>query len=233
MKRFKTLLLCLLLTHVSLAQEGRGPFEFDIKKISDDIYIAQRPEPLRAPVEGNVTIIINEKDVVVIEATGSPEGGRNIIREIKKLTDKPVSLLINTHGHGDHTLGNEAFVEAYPGVEIISHSETRNYMTATEGGITYVHNMVANPQRGVDNMTREIDRLTKAAAPGYEQLVEHLKRYRDHDLPKRVEAYSKVKIIPATTTVDDSLTIYRGNREIQIFHPGHGDTKGDLWVYLP
>ena len=61
------------------AQKNDSPFEFQLKKVADDIYVAFREEPLRAPVEGNVTIIVNENDVVVVDASGTPEGGNNII----------------------------------------------------------------------------------------------------------------------------------------------------------
>ncbi len=100
-------------------------YDFVIRKVKENIYVASRPEPLRYFVEGNVTIIINEQDVVVVDAGGSPLSARHIIREIKKLTPKPVSYVINTHDHVDHTLGNQEFVKAFPGVEIISHAKTR------------------------------------------------------------------------------------------------------------
>jgi cyclase len=41
--------------------------------------------------------------------------------KIKGVTDKPVTYLINTHYHGDHTFGNQYF----PGAVIVSHANTR------------------------------------------------------------------------------------------------------------
>jgi glyoxylase-like metal-dependent hydrolase (beta-lactamase superfamily II) len=39
--------------------------------------------------------------------------------------DKPVRYVVNTHWHGDHTVGNQAYLEAFPGAEIIAHPATR------------------------------------------------------------------------------------------------------------
>ena len=63
--------------------------------------------------------------------SGSRESARNVIAEIRRITPKPVRYLINTHGRGDHTLGDQEYVAAFPGVEIIDHPETHAYLTGS------------------------------------------------------------------------------------------------------
>ncbi|MCB0278138.1 MAG: hypothetical protein KDD94_01455, partial [Calditrichaeota bacterium] len=79
----------------------------------------------------------------------------------------------------------------------------------------------------------ESERIRKAAKPGYQQLVDHYKRYADYDLPIIMEERKKLTIIPPTMTVDGELIFYNKKREIRIFYMGFGNTDGDLWIYLP
>ena len=100
---------------------------FKIVKLSDGVYAAIRTEPPGLTVNGNSVFIINDDDVVVVDTTLTPGTAREIIAEIKKLTNKPVKYVINTHWHDDHIMGNAAYREAFPGVEFIAHSATRDY----------------------------------------------------------------------------------------------------------
>ena len=62
-------MLTLAAAPVSRGQAGESDlYAVKIKKVKENIYLAYRPEPLRDYVEGNVTIIVNERDVVVVDA---------------------------------------------------------------------------------------------------------------------------------------------------------------------
>ncbi|MCB0278607.1 MAG: MBL fold metallo-hydrolase [Calditrichaeota bacterium] len=205
-------------------------FQRDLWKINDSTYISYRPDPLRFAVESNVSIFIGDDDILVVDAGGTPEGGRQIINQIKSISSKPVKYLVNTHGHGDHTMGNQAFKEAYPKIQIISHPWTVKYLTTETGGINYIHNY---PQSTIDYLSEEVKRLQKEAEPGYEQVVQNLQQHIDVDALFRFNQWKEVKITPADQTVDRELSINLGNREFRIMFLGQGDTPGDLWIYLP
>jgi len=57
---------------------------------------------------GTILFYIAKKDVIVVDAQ-FPDSAQHCIDEIKKKTENPFKLLINTHHHGDHTAGNIAF----------------------------------------------------------------------------------------------------------------------------
>jgi glyoxylase-like metal-dependent hydrolase (beta-lactamase superfamily II) len=97
------------------------------------IYLIRRPDALRQPVEGNVTFIVNEQDVVVVDGGGSPLAATNAIRLIRSVTDKPVSTLITTHWHGDHNLGNQVYRATFPMIRIISHENTEGDVPGAAG----------------------------------------------------------------------------------------------------
>src|ERR1700679_1700340 len=48
-----------------------------------------------------------------------------MIGDIRKLTEKPVLYVVNTHWHPDHIFGNAAYRDAFPGVIFLAHAETR------------------------------------------------------------------------------------------------------------
>jgi glyoxylase-like metal-dependent hydrolase (beta-lactamase superfamily II) len=57
----------------------------------------------------NSTIIVGDKGVIVVDSGGSNEVGRHLAAAVRRITDKPVTHVVNTHHHGDHYLGNVAF----------------------------------------------------------------------------------------------------------------------------
>jgi len=79
------------------------------------------PTPENQGFFSNPGFVITSEGVVVIDTGSSVQIGEMILRQIKKQTDKPVVAVINTHYHGDHWLGNHAFVEANPDVAIYAH----------------------------------------------------------------------------------------------------------------
>lgn len=69
-----------------------------------------------------------------------PIAAENAIRLIRTVTDKPVSVLVNTHWHGDHNLGNQVFRARFPGLRIVSHENTRRSMLGKAmGDVTKYH----------------------------------------------------------------------------------------------
>jgi glyoxylase-like metal-dependent hydrolase (beta-lactamase superfamily II) len=73
---------------------------------------------------GNTAVWITEKGVVLVD-TKLPGWGQALLDRIKTVTDKPVTTIINTHTHGDHTGSNEFFGSA---VQIVAHENTKTNM---------------------------------------------------------------------------------------------------------
>jgi cyclase len=57
---------------------------------------------------GTIAFLLSKKGIVVVDAE-FPEQSQHLIAELKKQSDKPFEMLINTHHHGDHTAGNISF----------------------------------------------------------------------------------------------------------------------------
>jgi cyclase len=221
MRRF---LLLLLLASPALATDI---FDIRLQKVVDGVYVASRAEPLRPYVEGNVTIIVNEHDVVVVDAGGSPRVARSIIAEIKKLTPNPVRWLVYTHIHRDHRFGTQEFVKAFPGLEIVAHPIVHKTISGDTG--TFVAGRIERLQANREEAVKEIAKLR---AEGNNAVADYLERYRA-DVPAIVDEYRKTVNLPPTASVEHSLTLHRGARTIDIRFLGRGDTDHDLIVHLP
>ena len=69
----------------------------------------------------NPAFIVTAAGVVVIDPGSSVQAGRMVLRQIRKITDLPVTHVLNTHVHGDHWFGNQALHEAFPQAQILAH----------------------------------------------------------------------------------------------------------------
>jgi glyoxylase-like metal-dependent hydrolase (beta-lactamase superfamily II) len=84
---------------------------------------------------GNSLAYVTDAGVVLVDSK-TRGSGRHLIEAIDGVTDKPVTAIINTHAHDDHTGGNAEFPA---GVQIISHENTRSNMgkvSASQGSAT-------------------------------------------------------------------------------------------------
>jgi len=228
----KALLLFAIITSSFIRTSAVTP-RFKIVKVAKGVYAAIRTEPPGLTVNANSVFIINDDDVVVIDTTLTPGTARETIAELKKLTNKPVKYVINTHWHDDHIMGNQAYREAFPGVEFIAHANTRDYLPTT--GLK--NRQAAMSPQGYPGFIDALkDRLGKNESvyggpmdqeerDAYEGSVEIAERYMAEN--------PGAEIVLPTTTLQDQLTLRRGKRTIDIRYFGRGHTSGDLVVYLP
>jgi glyoxylase-like metal-dependent hydrolase (beta-lactamase superfamily II) len=121
------LLFTLALSNITHAWtiEGLGDYQFD--KLGLNSYIMHGPidEPNFANqgFMNNPGMIIGADGVIVIDPGGTYQTGLEVIKEIKKITYKPIVAVFNTHVHGDHWLGNQAIIEKYPDIKIYAHPD--------------------------------------------------------------------------------------------------------------
>ena len=80
---------------------------------------------------GNTTVFVRDKDVVLVD-TKLPNSGQQILDEVRKITDKPVSMVINTHSHIDHVGSNPFFTDANDRVQVVA--QTNSAARMREGG---------------------------------------------------------------------------------------------------
>jgi cyclase len=163
--------------------------------------------------------------VLVVDTHSKPSAARALIEQIKKLTDKPVRYVVNTHFHWDHYQGNQAYPSSWPaGVEIISSEATR--ANIEQRGIPRVkHEIVTMPQE-IEQLKSDLDKTSESGRK--EQLRTNL---------LQAEAYlaelKSMQVTLPTVTFDRSLILHRPSKTVEILWLGNAHTNGDVFVYLP
>ncbi len=194
---------------------------FKFNKVRDGIYHAVGTGSLA--VVGNSSFIVNDNDVIVVDDHVSPAAAWVLLEEIKEVTNKPVTTVINTHFHFDHAHGNQIFA---PNVQIIGHEFTRRMLLSNSIGMPLYQNYVTGLPGQIDGlkkrMASEADAVAKAKLQTQLQVAEN-----------NLASQKELKPTPPNVTLATQMTLYRGSREIQIRFLGRGHTAGDVVVLLP
>lgn len=227
------LVMALALVPVCVAQTAPAAAgAFDIVKVADGVYAAIGRATAPMAIGSNAAIIVNQDDVVVVDTHLTPSAARALLAEIRKLTDKPVRYVVNTHWHNDHTQGNQAYFDVFPGgVEYISSHATREDI---------VNKAIPSVKETLESLPATIaqgeQQLAAGVGPDGKPLTDEQKQQRRLALDRQkayLEELKQMQITLPTLTFERSLALHKPGRTIHIlfFHKGH--TRGDVVVYLP
>lgn len=157
MKKFIVLISALLSTVLHAAPNDIIR-NYPVDKVAPDTYVVHGPlgEPSVANqgFMNNPGWVIAGDQVVVIDPGSSVQAGRRIVQLIKKTTRLPVTTVFTTHIHGDHWLGNQAILEAWPKATLIAHPDMITKAQA-EDGQSWV-NMMSRLTQGFTDGTRAV-----------------------------------------------------------------------------
>jgi glyoxylase-like metal-dependent hydrolase (beta-lactamase superfamily II) len=212
----------------TLAAQSRQPAgtvhtgkAFTFNQVRPGIYHAVGTGTLA--VVGNSAFIVNDDDVIVVDDHVSPAAAWVLLQEIKEVTPKPVTTVINTHFHFDHAHGNQIFDSR---VNIIGHEFTRQMLLNNSIGMPLYRNYL-------NGLTPQIDGLKKQLATETDAATQSSLEKQIAVAENNRAAQAELKPTPPNVTLTDRLTLYRGGREIQIRFLGRGHTGGDVVVFLP
>lgn len=213
--------LVLALPQLATGQEIIETNTHTLEEVAEGVYFAVGNGALYTM--SNALFIERDEDVVVVDSHITPAAGRALLDSIRVVTDKPVTTLINSHFHYDHANGVPAFGDD---IEIIGHEVTYQKLT---GDPANEHTYLSSLTR-FDNTVNRLEQELAAATSAEErqQLEGQLEFWRAH-----VAAQDEIEFKPPTTTLRETMTLYRGGREIQLHYFGRAHTGGDLAIYLP
>ena len=103
---------------------------FQLNNIGDSIYVHHGKHiDIDTGYQGdicNLSVIIGDKGIAVIDTGGSLKVGQELRAAIRKVSDKPILFVISTHVHPDHIYGNAAFLQDTP--TFVGHQKLANAM---------------------------------------------------------------------------------------------------------
>jgi glyoxylase-like metal-dependent hydrolase (beta-lactamase superfamily II) len=131
-----------------------APKVVEVEKLRDNLWMLKGGG-------GNTAVFVRSDGITVVD-TKNPGWGQPILDQIKKLSDKPITTIINTHTHGDHVSGNVEFPAT---VEVIVQENTKTNMQEMRGATGIAQNgpptniFKANNGRGLPSKTFK-DKMT-------------------------------------------------------------------------
>ena len=121
---FSRIALIIALATLSLLSPARAEDRrVELKQVAPDLYFLFDFD------SSNSVVLTTEEGVLVIDTRQHPRDGQDLIDRIRKITDKPIKWVINSHFHGDHQLGNPAFKAL--GATFVAQRETATLMQKT------------------------------------------------------------------------------------------------------
>jgi cyclase len=98
---------------------------YDLQEVGDGVWAAIVDDD--APAVGNAAIVDTGEETLVFDTTLSFRLAARLREDARRLTGRDPSTLVNSHWHGDHTLGNQSFA----GLRIISTTRTKQLIETT------------------------------------------------------------------------------------------------------
>lgn len=152
----------------AMAQAGADPAALDVTEVAPGVYVHTGVIDDWLPSNGgdiaNLGFVVGSRCVAVIDTGGTPLLGVRWRAAIERTTRLPICVVIDTHAHPDHVLGNAAFAAA--DTRFVASAKFNAAMSAREPyflralardfGIAVAHDAVVYPTVAVDG-TREFD----------------------------------------------------------------------------
>ena len=103
------------------AQQQRPPIPPTgmIKKVRDNLYVIPG-------AGGNTTVFVTQNGIVLVD-TKLANNGEAIMSQVRTVSGRAVTMIINTHSHPDHIGSNNYFA---PSIEKVTHENTKKWMAA-------------------------------------------------------------------------------------------------------
>jgi glyoxylase-like metal-dependent hydrolase (beta-lactamase superfamily II) len=198
--------------------------------VAPDIHVIRHEDAPDTFPQGNTTVVVGEREALVVDSCYLPSSAKKDIAQIHQWTKKPVRYLVNTHWHYDHTMGNGVYKDAFAGLSIVAHRETKKQIEGynpqwfakfPDRATTFKQRVETGKDADGKPLTEGEVAEFKTALAGVEPVWAEFR-----------ELASRRDMVP-TLAFDRELDVDLGGREVRILHLGRGNTAGDAVVYLP
>jgi len=169
---------------------------------------------------GNVTFLVTNEGVLVVDAGTVKRDGEKIENHIKAVTDKPIKYIILTHYHYDHAYGACGFLG---NPVLIGHKKIITNLTRF--GKSFLDMYIQNLEIEITSLKTKMDSLkainnddSRAMENEYNSQLEQLK------------SANETTILFPDITFNDELTIYLDTDTIRLIYPGKTHTDCNILV---
>ncbi|MHA7136712.1 MBL fold metallo-hydrolase [Rossellomorea arthrocnemi] len=192
---------------------------FRLYALCDGVYAA-----IAKPGQGawsNSGIVDLGEELLIFDSFATPSAGYELRKQAEEMTGKKVKYLINSHYHGDHVFGNQAFADT----TIISTSLTSKWFDEKNKIVdlkTEIEETEDYLKKLKDQIEFTADRVMKASLTNqYKEMAVILK-----DLPI-------MKLVIPNVLFEERMVIEGTKRKVELHCFGGGHTPSDTFLYLP
>ncbi|MGD6846502.1 MBL fold metallo-hydrolase [Rossellomorea aquimaris] len=192
---------------------------FSLYVLCDGVYAA-----IATPGQGawsNAGIVDLGEELLIFDSFATPSAGYELRKQAEEMTGKPVKYLINSHYHGDHVFGNQAFADT----TIISTSLTRKWFEEK--------NKIVDLKTEIEEMEDYLNKLEKQI----ELTADRVMKASQINQYKEMEAILKdlptIKLVLPTYLFEEKMVIEGSKRKVELHCFGGGHTPSDTFLYLP
>lgn len=161
-----------LVGSISAVWAGQEVADYPAQQVSEHVHVIHGPRELPNPENrgfmNNPAFVITANSVVVVDPGSSVYVGEMVLRQIRKITNKPVSHVFVSHIHGDHWLAGQAIKQAHPDAKLYAHPKM--IAEAREGGGQYWLDLLSRLTDGATDGT-QAEIPTEALRDGQELTV--------------------------------------------------------------
>jgi glyoxylase-like metal-dependent hydrolase (beta-lactamase superfamily II) len=159
--------------------------------------------------------------LVVVDTERSPAFAEPVREAIEAEFSEPIVYLVNTHGHMDHTFGNQVFADA----TIIAHESVPEEMEAANQRRT---GLAQQLRAGVDQLRRRLESLEPESEAALD-VARNLAYYE----PWADGLEAEFILTLPNVTFKDRMRLDLGDLNLELVWFGRAHTHGDILVYCP
>jgi glyoxylase-like metal-dependent hydrolase (beta-lactamase superfamily II) len=205
-----------------------------LEPIAEGVYAIIHADATDVWPHGNTGVIVGADGVLVIDATYLPSRARADIALIRKVTDKPVRWLVNTHWHFDHNNGASAYRDAFPGIRVVSERETARWIELNQTWWARMSTAPGSARRAsLDSLERQLTSGRDAAGgmlstEAMQQLAFAVGRRKSE-----LAELATLRVIAPNLVFDRQLTLDLGGRRVVLEDRERANSPHDVTIYLP
>lgn len=200
----------------------RGSKHFELNHVTDHV-IAAISVPGTGSL-GNATILDLGNITLVVDTFLTLQAASDLKEAATYITGKPVSYVVNTHWHSDHTSGNQVFA---PEAHIISTTATREMMD------TFSRQRIAQYRENTEQMNQAIHQQEIQMQQETDKKLKREMAWDNASDREFMQMLPDLEHTIPTITFDQQMVIHGSKCTVQLLTFGGGHTHSDAILYIP
>lgn len=192
---------------------------FILDSLCDGVYAA-----ISKPGQGawsNAGIVDLGDGILIFDSFTTPSAGYELRRQAEDIMGKKVKYLINSHYHGDHVFGNQAFMDT----TIISTSTTKKWCKEI--------NEIGDLEKEKNEMEKYLNNLRNQIEVNQNIIIKTSLTNQLNEMSKVLDDLPHMKLVLPSVIFEEKLIIEGTKRKVELYCLGGGHTPSDTFMYLP